>query len=384
MAIKYTIYTYRCPRCRADIGRRFGLISTLTITCPSCQSKVRLDSNVIAQNWGFNFAWVSGLLIWLALGIAVIANPQFAAMIGNKTFPAATLQNRVVIALICSIPALLAGLIIGGVGMLLGTIVALGEAREENSTTLPANDNFSPMPSPTAAAQPPKPPRRSLLVRAFFVLLWPMVFFCAAAVVLGAVLRATAEETEPAAVVPASTVALVGSPLGQGPLITATSLMSDQARAQALKEKEAKRGEKTAPWLVLGTLAVFILGCVGFLPGTGGKIKGLSASAHTDAAHRPDAPRRQRRSLIVRGLFAVLWPVLFFVASAITMSALAGAFSAETGALQQQLHQQSAQKHTGWIFVVSFVLFVLGCCGVLPFTAATKKVETTRPVVSAH
>ena len=375
MAIKYTIYTYRCPRCRADIGRRFGLISTLTITCPSCQSKVRLDSNVIAQNWGFNFAWVSGLLIWLALGIAVIANPQFAAMIGNKTFPAATLQNRVVIALICSIPALLAGLIIGGVGMLLGTIVALGEAREENSTTLPANDNFSPMPSPTAAAQPPKPPRRSLLVRAFFVLLWPMVFFCAAAVVLGAVLRATAEETELASVVPASTVALVGSPLGQGPLIMATSLMSDQARAQALKEKEAKRGEKTAPWLVLGTLAVFIPGCVGFLPGTGGKIKGLSASAHTDAAHRPDAPRRQRRSLIVRGLFAVLWPVLFFLAAAITVSALAGAYSAETDALQQQLHQQSAQKHTGWIFVVSFVLFVLGCCGVLPFTAATKKVH---------
>jgi hypothetical protein len=236
MATKYAIYTYRCPRCRADIGRRFGLISTLTITCPSCQSKVRLDSIVITQNWGFNFAWVSGLLIWLALGIAVVAIPQFAAMIGNRTFPAATLQNRVVIALICAIPALLAGLIIGGVGMLLGTIVALGAAGEENNTTLPANDNILPMPSPAAAAQPPEPPRRRLLVRAFFVLLWPMVFFCAAAVVLSNVLRATAEETEPVAVVPASTVALVACPLGQGSLITATSLMSDQARAQALKE----------------------------------------------------------------------------------------------------------------------------------------------------
>jgi hypothetical protein len=139
-----------------------------------------------------------------------------------------------------------------------------------------------------------------------------------------------------------------------------------------------------APWLVLGTLAFFVVGGVGFLPGTGGKIKGLTAPADADATHHPDAPERQRRSLILRASFAVLWPVLFFVASAITMSALAGAFSAETGALQQQLHQQSAQKHTGWIFVVSFVLFVLGCCGVLPFTAATKKVETTRPVVSAH
>jgi hypothetical protein len=76
--------------------------------------------------------------------------------------------------------------------------------------------------------------------------------------------------------------------------------------------------------------------------------------------------------------------VLFFLAAAITVSALAGAYSAETDALQQQLHQQSAQKHTAWIFVVSLALFVLGCCGVLPFTAATKKVQRTRPVVSAH
>ena len=44
MAIKYTIYTYRCPRCRADIGHRFGLLTTLTITCASCQTKARLTA----------------------------------------------------------------------------------------------------------------------------------------------------------------------------------------------------------------------------------------------------------------------------------------------------------------------------------------------------
>ena len=152
--------------------------------------------------------------------------------------------------------------------------------------------------------------------------------------------------------------------------------MADKARSQAHKEKAAaKSGEKMAPWLALGTLAVFILGCVGFLPATGGKIKGLTASAEADAAQRPDAPPRQRRSLIVRGFFVVLWPTVFFLAAAMTMSALAGAFAAETEALQQQLHQQSAEKHTGWIFLVSLVLFVLGCLGVLPCTAATKKVR---------
>jgi uncharacterized membrane protein len=310
------------------------------------------------------------------LGVAVIASPQFAAMIGNKTFPAATLQNRVLIALICVIPSLLAGLIIGGVGMILGTIVAMGAAREENSTTEAPSEPPGPIGIPATGPQPPGPRRRGLLVRAFFVLLWPVVFFCGAATVLGAVLQTPAEETEPAADVPASTIALVGSPLGQGPLISATSLMADKARAQALKEKAtAKRGEKMAPWLVLGTLAVFLLGCVGFLPATGGKIRGLTASRDADAAHRNDAPLCQRRSLIVRGFFVVLWPAVFFTAAAMTMSALAGAFSTETEALQQQLHRQSAEKHTGWIFVVSLVLFVLGCLGVLPCTAATKKVR---------
>jgi hypothetical protein len=374
MAYTRTIITYKCPRCRADIGRRFGLMSTLTITCPFCEAKVRIDRNVIAQNWGFNFAWVGGLLIWLVLGVGALASPQFAAMLGNKTLPAATPQNRVVIALFCVIPSLLARLVIGGVGMLLGTIVAMGAAREENSTTEAPIEPQGPVGAPAAGPQPPRPRRRGLLVRAFFVLLWPVVFFCGAATVLGAVLQTTAEETESAAVVPAGTTALVGSPLGQGPLITATSLMADKARAQALKEKAAaKTGEKMAPWLALGTLAVFILGCVGFLPATGGKIRGLTAS--TDAAHRPDAPPRQRRSLIVRGFFVVLWPGVFFLAAALTMSALAGAFAAETEALQQQLHQQSAEKHTGWIFLVSLVLFVLSCLGILPCTAATKKVR---------
>ena len=186
MAYTRTIITYKCPRCRADIARRFGLMSTLTITCPFCEAKVRIDRNVIAQNWGFNFAWVGGLLIWLVLGVAVIASPQFAAMAANKTLPAATLQNRAVIALFCVIPSLLAGLIIGGVGMLFGTIVAMGAAREETARPKLQQSSKGRLERAAAGPQPPRPRRRGLLVRAFFVLLWPVVFFCGAATVLGA------------------------------------------------------------------------------------------------------------------------------------------------------------------------------------------------------
>ena len=51
----YTVITYRCPRCKTDIGRRFGLITTLRILCPRCGTRVRIDAGVVGQNWAFNF-----------------------------------------------------------------------------------------------------------------------------------------------------------------------------------------------------------------------------------------------------------------------------------------------------------------------------------------
>lgn len=411
-----TVYTYRCPRCRADIGRNFGLITSRVISCHSCGSKVRVDANVIGQNWGYNFAWTASLMLWSALAVAVLANPAFAAMIGNGTFPAATFENRLVIAGVCVIPALMGGLVIGGVGMLLGTIVAAcspadgaevgdfpssptqgqGPAGGLSFLPVPAGQQRSqpsgaglhPPMDPTAS--PPRARERAWFVRACFVLLWPVVFFVGAAMALNIAATTWVKTDEPPPVVGARTVGLMGSPLGQGPLLAVSSLLPDAARDEPLKQQAAeKMGEKSAPWLLLGTLIVFVLGCVGLLPSTGRKIRrqaptqpggGVAARQTSSPAWGIDlknypityGPEPKPRWLLVRGFFVLLWPTVFFFAAALTMAALAGGFSAENEEVRKQIGEQSAQANVGWILLVSLLVFVSGCLGVLPWTGAKK------------
>src|ERR1700733_4858713 len=118
------------------------------------------------------------------------------------------------------------------------------------------------------------------MVRAFFVLVWAIVFFCGAAIGLSALLPSAPLETEPAAFMPACSALLLASPVGDAALITTASLLAEEAAVQELREQAAaKKGEAMAPWLVLGTLAVFILGCVGLMPFTGGRIRVSTASS---------------------------------------------------------------------------------------------------------
>lgn len=227
---QHTVITYTCPKCRVDIARQFGLLSTKMIVCPKCGANVRIDGNVIAQNWGYNFAWIGGLLIWLALGAAVLADPKFAETVGNKAFPAATLENRIVLAGLCAIPAMMLGLLCGGLGMMLGAIVAACAP----ATSAPAVPDYPG--SPTAA--PPQPQERGCLIRMIFILVWPVVFFFGAAIVISMV---------------------------------ATFQAGDDKEMQRLANEEMAK--KSVLWLLLGTLFVFILGCAGVLPLTGPKKK---------------------------------------------------------------------------------------------------------------
>jgi len=233
---RYTVITYQCPRCRADLGRQFGLITRLSIPCPSCGTRVRIDTNVIAQNWAFNFGWVGGLLVWFALAVGVLADQRLAAAIGGKAFPSATFENRLVLAGVCALPGLLAGLVAGGVGVLLGTIVAFGGSADTAPAEPNPQNNRGGYLGGNFTGAPPAPRERSLLVRVFFVLLWPAVFFVGAAIVMAG---------------------LAGS----------FSAESEAVRKQ-INEQSA---QKNAWWIFLVSLIVFISGCVGVLPGTGRK-----------------------------------------------------------------------------------------------------------------
>ena len=392
-----TVYTYTCPRCRTDLGRQFSLLTSKRIVCPGCGNNVRIDTNVIQQNWGYNFAWVGGLLIWGGLAAGVLLDPAFAASVGNNTLPATTPGNRLVIAGFCCIPALIGGLLVGGFGLLLGTIVAAGADDEPPAEKVaPPSQGpsyaaaFNRQAAPEASQPPgPRPRKRSLLVRGSFVLLWPVVFLFGAAIVLGMVTQSNQTKVEtPPPVAAASTVALLASPHGQAPLLTVAASVSDDAKAEYLKQQAVeKRGEKSAPWLVLGMLVVFALGCLGWMPSTSAKLaqqappevpttrSELTLSGKFDLKKYPIAiePEPKPRNGFVRAFFMLFWPSVFFIAAALTMSAVAGGFSAENEAVQKQIGQQSAQQHVGWIVLGTLVLFILGCVGLLPWTGRSKR-----------
>ena len=399
----YTVITYQCPKCKADIGRRIGLHTKLTIVCPNCGANVRIGRDAMAQNWGFNFAWVSGLTIWLVLGVGVLVSPELAAQIGRDAFPADSFEHRLVIAGVCAIPALLAGLVIGGIGMLCGTIAAFRAAAAESNagdygswsapTQGPWPSRDSSYPSPAGPPRsPPRPQGRSFFVRAFFVLLWTVVFFIGAAIILSMVATTGVKPVERQPADEASTVGLLASPLGQGPLLAASSLVPLESREDQQREVAAtKMGERSAPWLLLGTLTVLVLGCVGLLPLTGSGKKrqaetrpgaGRPAEAAPSSGWRYDfrnqpsvqeTPEPRPRSIFVRGFFVLLWPTVFFIGAGVATAALAGGFSADNEEVQKHIFRQSAEANVLWILLVSLLLFVVGCLGYLPGTGAKRR-----------
>jgi hypothetical protein len=220
---RYTVTTFQCPRCRADLGRQFGLITSRSIPCPRCGTMVHIDGKVIAQNWGFNFGWVGGLLLWLGLAAGVMLDPQFAASIGGKTFKSDTQQQRVIIALVCGLPALFGGLVCGGVGMLLASVMVGGG---EAGPSLVTASGLS--------AAPPQPQSRGCAVRGFFILFWPVFVFVAGVIVMSGVSGAFSAETV-------------------------------ELRNQINKES----AEKYTKWVLLASFLVFLLGCFGIMPWTG-------------------------------------------------------------------------------------------------------------------
>ncbi len=364
----YTVWTFRCPRCKSDIGRRFGLITTLTIPCPNCRTQVRVDSNCIQQNWGFNFGWVGGVLLWFALAAGVLASPEFAAQIGRKTFPADTHEQRLVIAGVCALPAFLGALVIGGIGMVCGAIAA---ASMPTHTADPFDLTSPPPPGPRpgrpgqwgadAAGRDfrlpdvPRPAQRGFLARAFFALLWPVVVFLGAmaALILVALWTAKSDESPPA--VAAGTVGLLSAPHGQGPLLAAAAQVPERAKDESMKQRAVgKLAERAAPWLLLAMLVTFGLGCAGLLPSTSRKL-GTAA---------PSGVGR----VLLRGTFVLVWPTQFFVGAVVALAAVSAGTPAQDEQVRSQVTGQLATFHVPWILLVSVLLFALGCAGVLPLT----------------
>src|SRR5207248_3279728 len=85
-------------------------------------------------------------------------------------------------------------------------------------------------------AQAPEPRRRSVFVRGFFVLLWPTVFF-------------------------------IGAGFTMAALAGGFSVDNEEVQKHIFKQS----AEANVLWILLGSLLLLVVGCLGYLPGTGAK-----------------------------------------------------------------------------------------------------------------
>jgi hypothetical protein len=349
--ITYIIYTYRCPKCKLDLGRRFGLITSKCVTCARCGGHVLITTPAVSQNWAMNFGVAAGGLLWVILTVGVLFSPEFAAKASDLFLRGAGVRNPLAIVGVCLLPAFVVGLVAGVVGSVLGTIAGLCMSSEpdDDSDWVPDGALYWPR-------SPAGPRRRSLLVRVLFILLWPFIFLFGTAAVIEQVVGA-----ENNGEVPRLVVAVEVS-------TAAPALAADRSKPALPAGNEAGR-EKTdapfpqeaAPWLLLGMLLVFIAGCCGWLPCTSRKSRPETTA---------DGPRRHP---LLRFLFVVLWPVVFLVAASVVLMLLDGRYAAESQEELNRLREQSTQQAAPWVCLTFLLLFVLGSMGILPGTGRRRR-----------
>ena len=262
-----TVTRDACPRCRTDVSRRLGVITTPTIACPKCRAVMDVTRTAVVNNWQFNGAVLAAAFIWTAVAAAVFLNPNFATQVGARVGrPARTPQDRLVLAAIVGVPAGFFALPFGVLGRLVGYGVArrLGARRPDvlgkglvwldeqsqpgdqflvtrllGASAVEAGGPVRPPPARTPTAVPrPAPPRPAGAGRSLRRVVaggaWAVVFFVAAAVVLAAV---------------------AASGVGE----------DAQLRQQAVEASARAWGV----WAFVGSLAVAaVLGGTGWLPGT--------------------------------------------------------------------------------------------------------------------
>ena len=219
-----------CPRCRSDVSRKFGLITTRLIVCPKCQFEMFVTPKAVVNNWQFNAAVWAGLAMWIGFASIIFTNSDTAATVGRHLqLPVRTFENRLVLAFAGCIPALFVALPFALVGRIIGFSVArrLNVDAAEEAAVADFRRQLTPVRQQELR-------RRSLFVRAVFGLVWAVVFGVVAALALG--LWAAREA-------------------GDDP----------ELRQQAIWQV----GETFGPWALLGSLALaVVLGGCGVLPGT--------------------------------------------------------------------------------------------------------------------
>jgi hypothetical protein len=261
-----------CPRCRADVSRRFGVITTPTITCRVCRFPMRVTTPAVMNNWQFNFAAPVVLAIWVGAVVIIFRSPDTVAHWAGElgaTPSGHDTQDRVAMVLLSGVVALFCSIPFAVLGRLIGFFVAQGllsePPPEAAANELGQRRFLAQLPTPVGREQTPSaatvlrsypaagaygvamhsapalPPQTAsggfrFIARAFFGLLWAAVFFLGGAFAMGAAVTA--------------------------------GIADPQLRNQASRHA----GEHWGVWLFLGSIGLAILlGSFGVLPGTHSK-----------------------------------------------------------------------------------------------------------------
>jgi len=244
-----------CPRCRADVSRRFGVITTPTIDCRVCQFPMRVTSLAVMNNWQFNAAAPVGLALWVAALFIIFGSPETAARWAwelGATPSGHDTQDHLAMALVAGGAALFCSVPFAIVGRIIGFFVArrlLSEPPEPAASEFGQRQYLSYVPAPAASGgygvamhSTPELPQQTagggfrFIARTFFGLVWAAIFF------VGGAFMTTA-------------VAIAG--------ITDPQLRNEASR---------HAGQSCGVWLFFGSIGLAVLlGSRGILPGTRSK-----------------------------------------------------------------------------------------------------------------
>ncbi len=316
-----------CPKCKTDVSRRLGFITTPSITCSKCGHSMYVTESAVLNNWQYNVAVGAWMLAWAVFVIVLWASPE-AAMSASRFFGMRVLdtEHLIYMSVLAFIPAAFVGLPFGLVGRMCGYLVWQG-------FTQPTPSDVARAGRPMMPADAPQMQGHGLLFRAFFGMVWFAAFF------LGGVLLAS---------------------------VIATNLAAGNQKL--IKQYNEQVARDWTGWVLLGSLVLAVgLTAWGVLPGTAK----LREATDQD---RPDVPPEAQRGYLIRSLFGCGWFVALFFGSVFALAVWVTMVGQEDPRRGKQLSDQMGKEWTGWIFLGSLgLVFLLTVLGVLPGTGKRKR-----------
>jgi len=114
-----------CPRCKTDISRRLGVITSASVNCSFCGQQVQVTRNAVLNNWQYNSLMWPFFAIWTGMAVTVLFNQDLVVAL-TRFLPITVdvLVAQVLGAVLCLLPAFVCAIPFALVGRVVGCLVA--------------------------------------------------------------------------------------------------------------------------------------------------------------------------------------------------------------------------------------------------------------------